>query len=303
MVRFKVLSGGANGTDHIDTGTNGQDARSVKQSSGSLVVAVADGCSSKPHSGVGAEFFAHLCTTYFAQAIRRGQDITDIRVRRHVRDRLTAKMTDLANDMAGDETVAEVLADYFLFTLLVAIVANGKLYILRIGDGVYGVNGKITKLQPTAGNKPIYLAYAILGSRMTDKDPDALDFEIVEVHDIRDVDTFWIGTDGIEEMLKATGKVAGDSKIEAPEALLTDPRYHDKPNLLSERLVEISAAGFGNDDLSFVGAQVIHESAPAPTTPDETAGEEVAEPGKAVDQPIESAGDSDEAADEESGDA
>lgn len=282
---LKTLAATAIGSDHTDTATNGQDAYSVKRSDTFLVMAVADGCGSKKRSEVGANVFVHLCTSYFAQAIRRGQNISDRRVHRHVRDRLVADMMDLGNKMAGDEPAAEYIRDHFLFTLLVAIVVNGKLYILRIGDGQYGVNGETTTLHPTAGNKPIYLAYAILGSVLTDDDPSLLDFEIVAEHDVEDVNTAWIGSDGTEEMLDAIGTAVNGRPIEGPDDMLANEHYHDpeRTTRVADRLNEIVAAGFGSDDVTFAGVIFNHSDPETETeTVVDTDAEEDEDEGKAV---------------------
>lgn len=281
---FMTLAATAIGSDHIDTATNGQDAYSVKRSDTFLVMAVADGCGSKKRSEVGSNLFVHLCTSYFAQAIRRGQNISDRRVHRHVRDRLVADMMDLGNKMAGDEPAAEYIRDHFLFTLLVTIVVNGKLYILRIGDGQYGVNGETVTLHPTAGNKPIYLAYAILGSVLTDDDPNLLDFEIVAEHDVQDVNTAWIGSDGTEEMLDAIGVDVNGRPIEGPDDMLANEHYHDPehPTRVADRLNEIVVKGFGTDDVTFAGVIFNHpEPETKPETVVDTDTEEDEAPGKA----------------------
>ena len=260
-MKTRVMSGTAIGGSHLNTRTNGQDALSVRQSASSLIIAVADGCSSQPHSGVGASIFAPICTAYFQQALRRGLDLKDPRVRRNIRKRLTSHMQVLADQMAGDSPAAPIINQHFQFTLVVMVMTEESTYFLRIGDGMYGYNGQVHVLKPTTGNKPIYLAYDLTGSPMTDAVPALLDFEIVATVPTSEITEFWIGTDGMAEVLEAAaaGRKVTGSEIENASEMLHNPEYYDDPAALTLRLGNIVEDGYGSDDVTFIGGCVEQE--------------------------------------------
>lgn len=268
-MKYRVLGGSAIGGSHLNTATNGQDAFSVRQSPDSLVIAVADGCGSHPHSGVGAQLMVHICTNYFAQAVRRGQDLTDIRVRRNIRKRLSGRINELANEMAGDDAAAPVINEHFLFTLIVMVMTETLTYFMRIGDGMYGYNDKTVELEPTKGNRPVYLAYDITSSPMTDAEPALLEFELLETVPTAEITTFWIGTDGMQEIFDAAsrGVKVGGMPVETAVQIIGNPEYHDGPtNALSARLAGLVDYGSASDDVTFVGGYVEVASS---ITPDE----------------------------------
>lgn len=273
---FLLLSGSANGANHIEAATNGHDALSVRHTNDSIVAVVADGCSSQPHSEVGAKIVAPMVTNYVAQVLRKGLSLSDPRVRRNIRDRILSRIMVLADEMAGDDPTAPVLNAHFQFTILGVAMTPTDTFFFRIGgDGMYGVNNETHVVYPEKGNRPAYLVYALTGSPMTDADPTLTDFQILHTLPTSDVKTFWIGTDGTGEMLAAVNKTVNREPVVSVEGLLETDRYYDKPALLSRRLQQLVAADVIGDDITLVaGKRLTALSDPAPAVAEEETGAE-----------------------------
>jgi len=274
---FDLLSGTATGGDHIEAATNGQDSFSIRVADGSIVVVVADGCSSQPHSEVGAKMVAPMLATFLEQAIRKGQSLEDQRIWNYLRDLLLAKILSTATDMAGDHPVAPVLNKYFQFTLVGMVMTPQTTVFFSRGDGMFGINGKVTTIEPEAGNRPAYLVYGLTRPDMVIDNPKLLDFDIQAVVPTPDVQSWWVGTDGVKEMLKVVGQSVNGEKIVSIESLFDDQRYLDNPELLCRRLQQLVVDNLIGDDITLVAGQRIPLPDDTPEVTAEETGEEVIE--------------------------
>ena len=252
---FTLLSGTATGGNHIEAASNGQDALSVRTTANSIVVVVADGCSSQPHSEVGAQIIAPMLTAYIEQALRKGQSLKDPRIWTYIRSLILAKILSVATDMAGDAPVAPVLNQYFQFTLVGMVMTPEYTVFFSRGDGMYGFNGKVITIKPEAGNRPAYIVYGLTNPDMTVDNPQLLDFDIHAIVETSDIENWWVGTDGVEEMLAVLGRTVNGEKIATIESLLDDQRYHDNPKLLNRRLQQLVAADLIGDDITLAAGR------------------------------------------------
>lgn len=305
---IRLIHGSAMGGSHVDSAKNGQDAYSIRQTPEYLVVATADGCGSLPHSEVGAKIVVHMATSFVMEILRKGLDLENPLVQRHLKNRLLAQIQTLADAMAGDKLVTEIFSDFFNFTLLLMVMTEKKTIFLAIGDGVWGLNGVTTVIDPTVGNKPPYIVYNLSGSDITNRNPELLDFQVLEIVPTKNVKSFWIGTDGVKEMLNAVGKRVLGAPIVGVSGLLADPYYYDyvpgKANTpLARRLMELTADHIG-DDVTLVAGELLWPLPPAPET-DEPAEEEATdteEPDNTSDEPGKSEADDSSATSEDDSD-
>jgi len=273
-----LVRGSANGGDHLETATNGQDALSVRRSPESIVIAVADGCSSQPHSEVGAQIIVHMLTNFVEQAMRKRLPLRQPRVWKHICDKLLSRMQMIADDMAGDDQVLTYLNHFFQFTLVgMAMGPEDTVFFWR-GDGNYSYNGKVFTIKPKAGNKPPYLVYNLTGAETTEADSPLLDFQIAIVP-TSEIKTFWVGTDGTNELLAAIGKVVNGMTATQIEDLSRDPRYRDNHSLLTRHLRMMVAGGLVRDDVALIAGERLGFT-PAPVAEEEPVPPEASPAGK-----------------------
>lgn len=282
MKDFELVSGSATGASHIEEGKNNQDTFSVRHNAASIVAAVADGCSSQPYSEVGAWIVVAMVTNFITQALRKGLSLNDVRVRRNIRERLLSRILLIADDMAGDEPTAPILNAFFQFTILGVAVTPETTFFFRIGgDGLHNANGEVRVVHPERGNRPAYLVYALTGSPMTDDHPELTDFQILRTVPTSDVKSFWIGTDGVSELLAAVGQTANGELVASVDEILGDNRYYDNPGLLSRRLRQLVIADYIGDDVTLIGGRRVTLPDPSPVAgQSDTQGEAPPTPGK-----------------------
>lgn len=186
---MKVSEGSLVGRDHwvngvLPVGKNNQDAYAWAMRDGAFCGVVADGCGSGLHSEIGAWIGVKAVMDWWIGS----RDPGCVDLVKHITDRLR-----LATYVFGDDP--QTINDYFLFTLMIAIVdpVHGTC-VLGCGDGVYGVDiGETVEIKPSVGNQPNYLGYNLLSPgkcRLTQH------FASTEVHSVI------IGTDGLAHYQK-----------------------------------------------------------------------------------------------------
>lgn len=269
---FRLLSGSATGASHLEACRNNQDAFSVRHTETSIVAVVADGCSGQPHSEVGAKIVAPLLATFVAQAVRKGQSLENPAIWNYIRKLLLSKILTIATDMAGDDPVAPVLNEYFQFTLLGIVITPERTVVFSRGDGVFGLNGEITTIEPESGNRPAYIVYGLTEPDMVLENPDLLNFDIQATMPTSKLASWFIGVDGVNEWLKAAGKTVNHEEVVGIESLLEDERYHRNPDLLNRRLRQVVRADLVDDDVTVIGGI---RATPTPTP--QVAEEEITE--------------------------
>lgn len=186
---FEIASGSVLGRDHVGPGKNNQDAVWVERELGcasvdgrpladQVVAVVCDGCGSGDHSEVGAKIGARLVTANLVQKIREkkfkapseGASFGDgakllgsiNEFLRRVQDDVLAQIRVLALGMGGSLTAT--VQDYFLFTVVGAVVTQELAFVFGCGDGVAIMNGLDLKIGLKDGsNAPPYLGYHLVG--------------------------------------------------------------------------------------------------------------------------------------------
>jgi hypothetical protein len=165
------------GHEHLRLGRNNQDAVAVAHLPLALIGCVADGCSSAPHSEVGAKLGAHWTVDFLSHSLVRldqgrdpscvaaEPDLLGAKLARRLDAYLTRKLTGLARGLALGSAAADraaVVRDYLLFTLLTAVITPTRVMIIGIGDGLWLRNDALTVLDSGPDNAPSYLGYRLL---------------------------------------------------------------------------------------------------------------------------------------------
>jgi hypothetical protein len=246
---FEVAAGSVVGRDHLGRGNllvgrNNQDAYAWSCTAEGLVAVVCDGCGSGGHSEVGANLGARLlvralgsCPALFAGAVGSGaaSSAPPLFVER-ARHRVLAWLRELASGM-GDN-LAQTVADYFLFTVVGALLLRDWTYIISIGDGVFAVNGEVTRLGPAPHNAPPYLAYPLCGAA-----PEAFPFQVQRSLPTAAVDSVLLGTDGVAHLIEAAGRpLPGRREPVGPLGQFwEEDRYFRNPDALRRRLALVNS--------------------------------------------------------------
>ncbi len=237
VMAFEVMSGTVVGKEHRYAGRNNQDAFMISEENDFLVAVVADGCGSGKYSEVGAQIGCRLIAKSALAQVRRMPDhsfLTDPSFWERVRQDALAEIRVLANQLGG--SLSKVIEDYFLFTIIGAAIGPEVSVFFSIGDGVVIINGEITELGPFQKNAPPYLAYDLVGS--TIHDGDDFKFKIVCETPTSELDSFLIGTDGVEELISLSEKILpGLKKPMGPiSQFWTEDRYFANPDNVRRRL-------------------------------------------------------------------
>lgn len=127
-----------------------------------------------------------------------------LKILERARQDVLARLRVLAQDMGG--SYSQTVNDYFLFTVVGAILTDEFCCFFSRGDGLIVINGEEHWLEPDDGNKPVYLAYGILESSLADTRPEELKFDILQVISTELLKHFLIGTDGLRHFKNAQGR-------------------------------------------------------------------------------------------------
>lgn len=175
---------------------------------------VADGVSASPGSEIGARLAARWVAAAAATELSAGKAAAEVGCISRWVVGLTDRLEGLAREMSwpGDAPVYAI-ADYFLFTLQVAMVDRKRYCVGGIGDGIVGIDGRWVVLEAEQVG-PTCPMYARVGADMLDAPVDTS----VKVHlegDRRDFRRLVVATDGCLDFL--------EGKPEPLNRLVDDP--------------------------------------------------------------------------------
>ncbi|OGZ09462.1 MAG: hypothetical protein A3D67_02565 [Candidatus Lloydbacteria bacterium RIFCSPHIGHO2_02_FULL_51_22] len=243
MQGFRIAGGSVPGTAHTKPGqpgwVNNQDAFVWHTEKGYLVAVVCDGCSSAPHSEVGAKIGAQL----FSRTLSRNISFTgttslvtdDLRVtQKHVGDDIVSLAKRMSEGRIEKE-YQQILADYFLFTIIGVVITPDETTVFSLGDGVHAINERVEVIAPYENNAPPYLVYAHMPAVTY---PGSLDVHIRMTVPTKDVQSVLIGTDGVADFVAAaTSPLPGKTEVLGPlSQFWTDDKFVGNPDAIRRRL-------------------------------------------------------------------
>jgi Protein phosphatase 2C len=193
---FQLAGASIPGSDHTMPGQptwkNCQDAHFFATKGNVFVGLVADGCGSGTFSEVGAQlgakFLGERLIALAARSVSQGHN--NFTRWPELRSFLLGTISLLAAQMG--ESLSDAVREYFLFSFVGFLVLPERTYVFHCGDGMYAVNGEVTKLGPFDKNEPPYLAYGI-----ADTD-DSRSRIIVSEFLTSDVTSLCVASDGID---------------------------------------------------------------------------------------------------------
>lgn len=241
---FEIANGTITGKLHTRRGQNNQDAFYAISDSEAIVALVCDGCGAEKNSEVGAKLGAHL----LAESIRRHTEIFSHRqislvkanapypFWERVLEDVLAQIRVLANAMG--QSLSSVIYDYFLFTMVGALVTKAGTVVFSLGDGVAYANGEFRQFGPFPDNEPPYLGYGITGSSLTEKDPELLKVKIHWLIPTEQVNSILIGTDGVIDLIKAARQnlPGKEELVGSIDQFWQEDRYFTNSDMVRRRL-------------------------------------------------------------------
>lgn len=253
---FEIAGGTVTGQAHVAAGRNNQDAFSWERSGDGFVAVVCDGCSTAPHSEVGAQLGARLLTRAAAPLLESAADPAELleQVRRGVLDALRSLATGLAGGRSGPAFARAVL-DHFLFTVVGALVTPRWATTFSLGDGLAVLNGDRLQLGPFPGNEPPYLAYALLPGSARERP-----FELHPPVPVEEVRSLLLATDGALDLeARADRAVPGRGELVGPlSQFWSEDRFFANRDMVRRRLAVVARGPRGGllpDDTTVVVAR------------------------------------------------
>ncbi len=213
---FEMAGGSVVGRDHVGPanlllGKNNQDAYATYIGNDFACAVVCDGCSGGISSEVGAKIAARLVVeklTWMARTAvttRRFPKPMDCRFWEVLKDEILYDIKILAKNIG--QSMTEVVTNYFLFTIVGVFMDMDNTVVFGIGDGVFAVNGELTRIGPFPGNEPPYLAYGgLVKSSLEETSPELLQIKIHRTLPTDMVQSVLIGTDGVCDLIAAAEK-------------------------------------------------------------------------------------------------
>ncbi|MEM8642556.1 MAG: protein phosphatase 2C domain-containing protein [Cyanobacteria bacterium P01_G01_bin.54] len=227
MHPFQWTAASVQGRGHRRLARNNQDAVAVTQADGHLIALVCDGCGSGAHSEVGAKIGVKLLQRVLtANLFLYPQASFWSAVRSH----LLSQLKQLINRL--DEDIAPIVSDYFLFTIVGAILTPTETTVFAIGDGVVAVNGEI-QTWDYPDNSPPYLTYALWQPNSSE-----WDWRFLHQGPTAEIQSLLVGTDGVQDLLKCGDRpLPGKTEpIGDLAQFWQDDRYFNNPDQLRRRL-------------------------------------------------------------------
>jgi|GEM_PF-3773072 len=140
LAEFELAAGTIPGREHIRLKRGSQDALAWHHQDDCLIAVVCDGCGSGAHTEVGAKLGARLLVNGLRARLADGAVADRELLLTALRCDVLAHLEFLLPAMGGDHR--DVVADYFLFTIVGAVITPRRALVFSIGDGVVAINGR-----------------------------------------------------------------------------------------------------------------------------------------------------------------
>ena len=258
---FRIASGSVIGKSHIRLGRNNQDAYAHAKIADEVFAVVCDGCGSGMNSEVGAQIgcriiLDELQNNYLMMGWCEDPSQNLELALKDIQNRIVDKILRIAYKM--DVNLPSVIKDYFLFTIIVAVIGYEKSFVASIGDGFYAINDEVTSIGPFENNAPPYIAYNAIPNAVNHSIiKEKMSFKIHSVIDTKDVKNILIATDGVEDILRNELNVVPGKKsnfVGSLDQFWTNDLFFNNKAALDRRLVQLA-----RDSSKINGGLLVHE--------------------------------------------
>jgi len=205
---YQLAGGSVTGAQHIRLNRNNQDELAWWTDGSYVLGVVADGCSAGARSEVGSRIGARAVMKHIRSRLHLsgpGREVCPrVRLRSLLRqaDRALLSDLELAADLLGGDRRQTVI-DYLLFTLVGFVVTPQITCVFSVGDGVYGLNGAKTRLEPWRENEPAYPAYRLPGFGDIGIDRRDACLQVRACVPTGEFSSLFVGTDGVSDLMEA----------------------------------------------------------------------------------------------------
>lgn len=234
---FEIAAGSIPGREHIRRYRNNQDAYAWAEQDDCTIAVVCDGCSASPNSEVGAKLGAQLLVNSISRHLETMHPGQYPDFWEQVRQDVLVQLRQCVQAIGGEVTT--VIREFFLFTVLGAVITPEDTWIFGIGDGVYALNGTVRAIAPFAHNAPPYLAYGLIEPAVSDWfTPRDLTIQVHEYVPTFQVKSLLIGTDGMMDLMDRHGSMPSVAAHPVPQLqqFWLDDRYFKNPDYLRRQL-------------------------------------------------------------------
>ncbi len=238
--QFQLAAGSVIGREHVVSGKNNQDAARSLITENATIAVVCDGCGSRPHSEVGAKVVAQLTIATIADQI----SLVSLGDWDALRQQLLTSLRVVVATLGGD--LEETVRDYFLCTIVGAVLTPTDTSLFSLGDGVILLNGNQTDLGTHANNAPPYLAYGILEELDAQDGNAAMAKKWAAISQFRchhhiptaEVESILIGSDGVADLIQVADRpLPGKPELVGEVSQFwQDDRYFKNPDMVRRRL-------------------------------------------------------------------
>jgi hypothetical protein len=238
---FELAAGSVIGRNHLQVGKNNQDAHQTLQTELGTIAVVCDGCGSGKHSEVGAKIGAKLVVQTIAAQLSKYENQEDgfgesfwLAVQTDLLQKLRTAIALITGEDDQESSWFNAINDYFLFTIVGALITAKEAMTFAIGDGAIGVNGEMIEFS-FPDNAPPYLAYGLYR-------PDLIAFQIHHRIAVEDLDSILIGTDGVSDLIRAGDRLLPNGKevVGNIAQFWQSDRYFKNPDMIHRRLALIN---------------------------------------------------------------
>lgn len=254
---WNIITGSVPGTSHIARLINNQDAIKWYQDEKVLIAIVSDGCSASnekntPHyNEIGSHIIANICVKTIRSYINH-YGIKSLNWDT-IWDRITSDVLSQMKQIIStiDDDFGMIARTYFQTTVLGYIITPDTTIVFGCGDGVYGINGDIHIITPpNSENYPPYLIYSLINSSVYDFNDPAIRLHEITRLPTEKVQTIFVGTDGVSELLDAaTKQIPGqETLVGSIDQLWINPLYQKNPFWLQTRLALYNTTKIKRDE-------------------------------------------------------
>ncbi|MFA6594365.1 MAG: protein phosphatase 2C domain-containing protein [Candidatus Buchananbacteria bacterium] len=255
MPDLEVAAGSIIGRDHLGSGNvllgkNNQDAFHICSDKKRVVAVICDGCGSQAHSEVGANEAARFISEKLYRLLTDQQTVNpSVNASLYVpafleflRQEMLTDINQRVKRLSPNGGRTKTINDFYLFTVIGAVVDDDGCKIFTLGDGCFALNGRFQQLGPFTDNEPPYLAYGLTGTKS--KAPDSRDW-MFKIESNCPLDSFshvLIGSDGVVKLeASAEKKVPGLKQPVGPlSQFWENDKYFGNPDEIRRYLALIN---------------------------------------------------------------
>ncbi|OHD27996.1 MAG: hypothetical protein A2086_13995 [Spirochaetes bacterium GWD1_27_9] len=234
-----VSCGSIIGYDHILMNKVNQDSYSLLRNENVIIAVVSDGCGSSPFSEVGSKIGSKIATKTIYDFYKEYEGVIDDSFLINIKNEILQKLSAVINSMG--HLYSEIIRDYFLFTICVAIINKNEVIYFSFGDGVFILNDFVTSLK-FENNAPPYITYNFFDTDKLGLSEEYLKFNIVKRIPFSEFEYGLIGSDGVEDIFEAENLLypGTDHKIEPINDFFKNDLLFKNPDALRRKLYKMS---------------------------------------------------------------